>query len=254
MTGPGVTGDEVVGAVTGTVDYLRISTGAPDDGWTSCRRLIDDGDELARLVAGTKAGRGTDRDDVAMSLFVQAYAFRVASAAVGAWLLADAVLDVDPSLTAIGLGRHRPNSLLLHEARLVATSDPLTDLHRVLVDEHLAPLLASARRACRVGEALLWGNVASSIASSFGAFTQPLADRRTEIRDRFEAFLAAARPELAGTGRLVPLGSRWAWERRSCCLWYRTDSGFKCEDCSLWTDAERQERYSAVLAAEESTA
>ena len=34
------------------------------------------------------------------------------------------------------------------------------------------------------------------------------------------------------------IGSRWAWERSACCLWYQTESGFKCEDCSLWTAAE----------------
>ena len=46
-------------------------------------------------MAGTKAARGTDRDDVATSLFVQGYVFRIATVAIGSWVLADAVIDVD---------------------------------------------------------------------------------------------------------------------------------------------------------------
>ena len=245
---------DVVTAVTGTVDYLRIPLGSADGMWHRCDDLVRDADELGRLVASSRSGRGTDRDDVAVSLFVQGYAFRVASAAVGAWLVADSVLDVSPSNTSIGWGRSRPNALLLHDARLVTGDDPLATLHRVLVDEHLALLVDNARRVCRVGAPLLWGNVAASIASSFGAFMDPLPHRRADIGDRLRAFLGTARPELASTGRVAPVGSRWAWERRTCCLWYKTDSGFRCEDCSLWSDDERQARYAAAVAAEEGSA
>ena len=78
----------------------------------------------------------------------------------------------------------------------------------------------------------------------------PLPDRRAEIRDRAAAFFDAARPELAGSGRLVPVGSQWAWERRACCLWYKASGGSRCVDCSLWTDEERQARYREAVAAE----
>ena len=37
------------------------------------------------------------------------------------------------------------------------------------IDGHLAPFVDTAHRSCRVGAALLWGNVAASCASSFGA-------------------------------------------------------------------------------------
>ncbi|HEY1118197.1 MAG TPA: (2Fe-2S)-binding protein, partial [Acidimicrobiales bacterium] len=102
--------------------------------------------------------------------------------------------------------------------------------------------------SCRVGEALLWSNIGAGCASSLGAFMGPLVDRRLEIRDRFEAFLAAGRPELQASGRIAHVGPLWAWERSACCLWYKTDSGFQCEDCSLWSDDERQARYQTVLA------
>lgn len=236
-----------------TVDYLRVSVG--EDArreWLACGDLVGDAAALAAVVATTAAGRGTDRDDVATSLFVQGYAFRVASVAIGAWLLDDVVLDVDPSRTWIALGRHRPDALRLAEARAVDADDPLAGLHEMLVEGHLAPLVRTAHDACRVGEALLWGNVAAACASSFGAFMGPLPDRHDHIRDRAESFFAAARPELARAGRLVHVGPLWAWERASCCLWYKTDSGFRCEDCSLWTDDERHARYERALAEVES--
>lgn len=234
--------------VLATVDYLRVSTGGSDDReWLPCAELVGDRDHLLALVRSTATGRGTDRDDVAMSLFVQGYAFRIASVAVGTWLLDDIVLDVDPAITAVSLGRHRPDAVRFDHVRAAAGAS-LDALHATLVDGHLARLVATAHDACRVGEALLWGNVGAGCASSFGAFMGPLGDRRAAIRDRAEAFFAAARSEVRGSGRIVQVGPLWAWERSACCLWYTTDSGFRCEDCSLWSDAQRQDRYDRVLA------
>jgi ferric iron reductase protein FhuF len=236
---------ELIERITTTVDYLRVAVGGDDESWIRCEPLVSRPLALAELVAGTKAGRGTDRDDVAMSLFVQGYAFRIASLAIGGWVIGDRVLDVTPAHMSIALGRDRPNAVRLDEARILSGDGSLATLHDTLIEQHLAPLVRCAHEACRVGAPLLWGNVAASCASSFGAFWNELEDRRLEIRDRADAFFAAARPEVAGGGRLVHLGRRWAWERKSCCLWYLTDSGFKCEDCSLWTEAERTERYAA---------
>jgi ferric iron reductase protein FhuF len=241
--GDGMDACELLAQVTATVDYLRVSTAATDDDrqWLSCGPLTTEPERLLALVRSSAAGRGTDRDDVAMSLFVQGYAFRIASLAVGGWLLGDSVLDVSPATTAIALGRDRPNAVRVDRPRLVEEN-----LHQHLVDAHLAPLVDAAHRACRVGEALLWGNVGASCASSFAAFVDPLPDRGAEIRDRVEAFFETARPELARSGRVVRVGSRWVWERTACCLWYQTESGFKCEDCSLWTASERAARYAAM--------
>jgi ferric iron reductase protein FhuF len=242
---------EALDRVTVTVDYLRVSVGDSADGdWLDCERLTSDPDALGDLARSTAAGRGTERDDVAMSLLVQGYAFRIASVAIGAWLLDDLVLDVAPARTAIAIGRDRPNALRFDDVRSVAADDPLAGLHTQLVDGHLAPLVDTAHRACRVGEALLWSNVAASCASSFGAFMGPLAERQGEIRERAGAFFGSARPELGGSGQLVPVGTQWAWERRACCLWYKASGGSRCADCSLWSDAERQERYAAAIAAQ----
>lgn len=239
--------------IVDTVAHLRITVGddgaAADVDWLASIQLLEDPGHLAAVVRSTAPGRGTDRDDVAMSLFVQGYAFRIASIAIGAWLLDDVVLDLDPTLTAVALGRHRPNAVRLAEARTVDAAEPLAGVHDVLIDSHLARLVAAAHDACRIGEALLWGNVGAACASSFGTFMEPLREHRAEVRGRAEAFFATARPELRRSGRLVHVGPVWAWERSSCCLWYQTDSGFQCEDCSLWSDEERRARYDAAVAA-----
>jgi len=238
---------EVLAQVTAAVDYLRVTTGAGADAreWLPCASLVSDPEALVAVVGPTAAGRGTDREDVVMSLFVQGYAFRVASVAIGAWLIADAVLDVSPESTAIALGRDRPNAVRLDRPQLVDEQ-----LHGHLIDRHLALLVDTAHRACRIGEALLWGNVGASCASSFGAFVEPLRERGVDIdiRERVEQFFATARPELARSGHVARVGGRWAWERNACCLWYQTASGFKCEDCSLWTPDERAARYVAMQA------
>lgn len=243
---------EVLDRVTSTVDYLRVDVGAGtgETDWLPCAPLVLDPAALGDLSRATAAGRGTDRADVAMSLLVQGYAFRIASIAIGVWFLGDAVLDVSPARTAIAIGRDRPNAVRLVRPRLVAAADPLAALHTELVDGHLAPLVASAHSACRVGEALLWSNVGASCASAFGAFMGPLPDRHEEIRERSGAFFAAARGELAGSGQVVAVGTAWAWERKACCLWYRTTDGSRCADCSLWSDDERRERYDATITAQ----
>ncbi|MGH9014451.1 MAG: IucA/IucC family C-terminal-domain containing protein [Acidimicrobiia bacterium] len=236
---------ELLARITATVDYLRVSVGPHDHGWIGCETLLAEPDRLGELVQSTKAGRGTDRDDVAMSLFVQGYSFRIASLAIGGWVLGDAVIDLAPTRTSIALGRDRPNAVAVDDARVLTVGEPLTALHEALIESHLARLVRAAHAACLVGEPLLWGNVAASCASSFGAFAGELSDRRVEIRDRAEAFFASAPPPLTEAGCLVRLGERWAWERKSCCLWHLTDAGFRCEDCSLWTDEERRRRYAA---------
>lgn len=233
--------------VCATVDYLRVSVGTDDGGeWLGCQRLVTDPDALAALVASTAEGRGTDRDDVATSLFVQGYAFRIASIAIGVWLLDELVLDGDPAITSIALGRHRPNAVRLDDAR--TAGDGIGALHANLIDGHLARLVVTAHKSCRVGEALLWGNVGAGCASSFSAFMGPLEDRRLEVRKRAEEFFASARPEVQASGRLMHVGPLWAWERSACCLWYKTESGFTCEDCSLWSEEDRQARYRKALA------
>lgn len=241
--------------VSRLVDYIRITVGdAPaDENWVAADSLVHDADVLHDVMRTTMDGRGIDRDDIGMSLLVQGYAFRIASAAIGAWLVSGGVVDVAPSNVSIQLGRNRPNAVLLARAEWTVPPDDndldWTALHRHLIDEHLAIVVDTARQACRVGRKMLWSNIASSCASSFGAFMEPMGDRRAWVRTMAEDFLATARPELAAGGEVVPIASVWAWQRHACCLYYQHADTAKCEDCSLFSDDERQARYARILAA-----
>lgn len=245
-------GHDVVEKLLATVDYLRIAVGTAEDSrrWLACDHLIADPQHLFSVVRPTAGEWGSD-DMVAMSLFVQGYAFRIATAAIGSFVLSGDVLSVRPQSTSIGMEHHRLNAVRLDRAELVGAEGDFAVLHRVLIDEHLARFVEAVHRSMRIGEPLLWANVGSSCAASFGAFVGPLADRIERIRDMVEGFFATARGELRRSGRVVRIGRglRWVWERSACCLYYQTEvsNRAKCDDCSLWTPAERSARYAEML-------
>ncbi len=245
-------GRDVVERLLATVDYLRITVGTAEDSrrWLACDHLIADPQRLFSVVRPTVEDWGSD-DMVAMSLFVQGYAFRIATAAIGSFVLSGDVLSVQPQATAIGMEHHRLNAVRVDRAELAPAGGDFAVLHRVLIDEHLARFVEAVHRSMRIGEALLWGNVGSSCAASFGAFVGPLADRAERIRHLAEGFFATARGELRRSGRVIRIGPglRWVWERTACCLYYQTEvgNGAKCDDCSLWSPAERSARYAKML-------
>lgn len=245
---------EALDAVTRAVDYIRVTVGPGGDDWLPAGPLVHHPDALYDTMRTTMEGRGIDRDDIGMSLLVQGYAFRIASVAIGAWLVGGGaehggVVDVAPGNVSIQFGRNRPNAVLLgHAGWAAAPAADWPDLHRHLIDEHLAVLVDTARRACRVGARMLWSNVASSCASSFGAFMPSMEDRLDWLRAEAQRFFATARPELAAGGEVVPIGPLWAWQRHACCLYYQHAAGSRCSDCSLFTEAERTDRYARILA------
>ena len=200
-------GDEVVEELPATVDYLDITVGAAGEGrkWLACNDLIADPSLLLEIAQSTAAAWGAD-DMVSMSLFVQGYVYRIASVAIGSFVLSGDALSVRPESTAIALDRHRLNAVRLDRAELVAADGDLAVLHRVLIDEHLALFVDAAHRSMRIGEALLWGNVGSSCAASFGAFVGPLADQAERIRHLVEGFFSPPRAATC-TGRVAFSGS-----------------------------------------------
>jgi ferric iron reductase protein FhuF len=242
----------VLDTVGGHLSYLRSSTSAPaDDGWISCGDLSAGGPLLRDLLTTTGAGRGTHDEQVAASLFVQGYAFRVGAIPLIAYALALPVPDCLPRNTAIQIGRHRPNNV----AFLSPTLHPpdAAPLKADLVDQHLAPFIDAVRATVTVGERLLWGNVAASFAVAFraieGVLDDPAAKQR--IRDRALALYDTASPRLDGLGTFVTLRGThrdgWFFERTNCCLWYQASGGQYCDDCSLLDPAERTAAWQAQL-------
>lgn len=238
--------------VTEQVGYIRVLIGDSDDpgdgDWARASELVHDPSGLYAAMRATADGRGIARDDIGMSLLVQSYAFRIASAVVGTWLVSGGVIDVSPGIVSIQFARNRPNAVRLDRVEWAVPPPERTtlDVHRHLIDDHLAVLVDTAHRACRVGSRLLWSNVATSCASSFGAFMR--SDNRVRIRERAGEFFTAARPELVAGGDVVPVGPTWAWQRHACCLLYQHGDSAKCSDCSLLSDTERRDRYARILA------
>jgi ferric iron reductase protein FhuF len=244
----------VAEAVQARVTYLTCATDAPEaDGWIRCADLVADPALVRREIEATLPGRRTDDIQVAASLYVQSYAYRVASLAVAAYALDLPSPSCDPDVLAVLVQRHRP-------AR-IAVLDPVC--HRLdapalaarLLDRHLRPFIATVRDSTRIGQRLLWGNVASAIASIFGAMHSvgPCGD--PGVRRRAELFHEAAEPWLGGLGEWseleLPGAFGWYWNRTSCCLWYQTDGGRYCEDCSLHDRAELDASRAAALAGSE---
>lgn len=228
--------DEVISAVQARVSYLRCSSDAPAaDGWISCADLIADPDRLRAEVDATAAGRGTEDPQVAASLYAQAYAFRVPSIAVAAYALGLPVPSSAPASIAIRIARHRPAELAITDP--CCTPTDADRLAHALFDGHIVPFIAAVRATTRIGERLLWGNVAASIATIFRAVQSSAPVGDSNARERAVEFRRAATPWLDGLGAYstieVPKAVGWYWNRTSCCLWYQTTSGSYCDDCSL---------------------
>lgn len=231
--------DDVLAAVSSQVSYLRAATTAPtDEGWIACADLVAGGGGLRELILETGRGRGTDDLQVAASLFVQAYAFRVASVVLGAYALGLPIVDVAPEHTAIRIARDRP-AAIAHTLDAVHEGS-VAELVARLIDGHLAAFIASVRTLTPVGERLLWGNAATSCAVVFRAIEG--VDHDPSVRARAAKFFAAASPIVDGLGgfETLQVGDRegWYWTRTNCCLWYQTTAERRCDDCSLYSEAE----------------
>lgn len=252
---------ELLERITEAVGHMRITVDTdarvvdPTTEWTACEALVNDPDSLASVVASIAAERQIERLDIALSVFAQGYAYRVAAVGIGAWVLDGAVLDLDPRRMAVAFDQSRPRGVRFTHPRLIAHNpvrDPqaLSTLHRELLDRHLTPFIATARTVARVGTRTLWANVGSSCASAFDAFLGALPHQREQIRTYAQTFFAEGPIELARSGELIPVGDRWAWDRKACCLWYQHADNAKCSDCSLRRPDERQARYDQMLAEE----
>lgn len=240
---------EVLASVADQVSYLRATTSTGGADWRRCDELIANRATLVDVVEGTRAGFGADDVTVAASLFTQAYAFRVASVALGAYALGLAVPDVSPKVTAVRIDKPRPTAIAFL-ADDVHESDAALIAHE-LVGEHLAPFVDAVHDSFRVGQRLLLGNAAGSCAVVFRAIEGSGADRAA-VRRRADAFMRECSQWFDGLGSFTVVEhagqSGWFWNRTNCCLWYRTQADRLCDNCSLIPTPELSERRRRELA------
>ena len=235
----------VLSEMTSHVDYLRVSLDAPAaDGWLRCHDLLADPALLAESIRLTGPGRGAPNDMVAASLYVQAYAFRIAVVALGPFALGLASPTCAPEATAIRIARHRPAAVAVLDHRLGQAGDRGPDATaEALLAGHLVPFVEAVAKIFTIGRRLLWGNVAASCMTVFRALDGAPHANRAAVQQQATAFFAAAAPWLEGLGQfdLVRVGEQtgWYWTRQACCLWYQCSGGQVCDDCSLTSPEDR---------------
>jgi ferric iron reductase protein FhuF len=235
-----------------------------EDGlWLSCQDLVSDGAWLGQ-IDGTGDAIGTDDPVVAASIFIQGYAYRMTTLAVACLTVGGVVPGSEPGTMAVGLGRGRVSRVAYLEPTvfdllgghspseaLSESSDAdraLTLVLEQVVELHLRPLIALTRKQVRIGERLLWGNVAASASTAFRTMEGCLGRWVTPLGQRF---FELAPPELQGLGSFFSIESNgqrgWYWERTNCCLFYQIAGHAKCADCSLTPAEERRAAYEANL-------
>ncbi len=116
------------------------------------------------------------------------------------------------------------------------------------IEEHLALLISATRSTVRVGELLLWCNVAASMAVAFRTMEGCLGDW---VQGAVTFFIEHAPAPLQGLGSFLTLENGehrgWFWERTNCCLYDRLPGNVRCADCSRTPSDARRAAYSASL-------
>ena len=257
--------EAAVALVGASLSYLRaevgprptVATGEPvrDDAWVGCGDLLASPHWLAETTRDTGRRLGTNDPVVAASLFVQNYAYRVFTLAVACVTVAGVLPDSSPATMAVSMRRGRPSSLAYLDAR-VATVDPaalrvdpalgedVVDALLEVVATHLSALVESVRETTRVGQRLLWGNIASSCAVAFRTLEGVLGPW---VRPLGESFLERSPTSMRGLGSylLVERDTQhgWFFERTTCCLYDRLPGAVRCADCSRTPRDERRDAY-----------
>jgi hypothetical protein len=227
--------------------FFAVGTGAlPGQRWVPVGALGDPHGPLADRIEAVEAAlfadfRGVETGPSRAVRVAASIAFQgIAAQIVAPLFAAVAVHGALPAAGAVGVARSlhwRPGGggpWLWWPAggRAVACPDP-TALG-ALVTELLAPIVDAVRAQAAVAERVLWGNVASSVASA----RQLVAAGRPDAAPRAAAVgrhLLTTAP-FAATASLrdpAPPDVGWTFQRRSCCLYYRVPVGGICGDCVL---------------------
>ncbi|MFB9381752.1 (2Fe-2S)-binding protein [Pseudonocardia petroleophila] len=218
--------------------FFLVRTG-PDAGGPGRRPLRDlytDPEPLRARIAHVRTVLHSD-DRVAASIAFQGIAALVLSPPLAAVAVHGVLPHLGPDVLHWRPVEGGPWELWCPDPTGTAVADGAAALAGALFEDHLRPLVAAVRAQVAVSERVLWGSVASSVASGkrlIGAQRPQAADAAARVAER----LLDTGP-LAGTGeRRAPTGPDhgWTFRRRSCCLYYRVRDGGLCGDCVLNRD------------------
>lgn len=234
-------------AVAGIGPFFAVATGPEPagGGWVPVRALsgrVDaaggagGADPLDDRIEAVRAALRTDRR-VAASIAFQGLAAQVVSPLFAAVALRGALpVPPGPDGEIAGALRWRPGGagpwLWWPGAGAVV---PCADGElAVVLTGLLGPLVTAVRERVSVSPRVLWGDVASAVASArrLVCAARPAASARpTDV-----AGTVLATAPLAATVELrppVPPDATWTFRRRSCCLHHRAPGGGLCDDCVL---------------------
>jgi ferric iron reductase protein FhuF len=218
-------------ALAALVPFLRARPGATEPGDLLAADLIADPDLLAKEIAASAEGRGSDDPQVLASLWWQGYSYRVAGTTLAAWVVGGSAPDPAAEAgTGVGVARSRPSTLVVGP-----DAPDLGDLATIverLFGAHLEPLAEALRARHLIGTRLVWGNAAASVASCLGAVACA-EGARPELPGRIDEATAALPHDIPSLGTW--LDPHHSYRRTTCCLWWKTtaSAGALCEDCSL---------------------
>jgi len=200
-----------------------------DPTWRPVRDLYTDPRPLAERIDRVAAALPTEEPRVAASIAYQGLAARLVSPLIAV----ASVVGVAPPWSA-GLLHWRPSAVgqwplwLAAEERIEPVADLPAAVAEAVVRPHLVALAEAVRRLVGVSGRVLRGNAASAVVGAGRQVARARPDAAARAEAIVRAVLGAA--ELAGCGTLGP---RWAFRRRSCCLYYRVAGGGLCADCVL---------------------
>jgi hypothetical protein len=213
-----------------------------DDSWRPLRELYTDPDPLAGRIRQVAEVLGGTDPRVAASITYQGLAARLVSPVLAVAAVHGLVppwspdsLHWRPAVTGPlplwesgGAESGGAESGAPGSARRPPPAELPAMVAEVLVQPHLEALADAVRAAVSVSRRTLRGNAASAVvaAGAMVARARPTAGARAE---ELVAGLLAAGP-LVGAGTLT---GRWAFRRKSCCLYYRVPGGGLCGDCVL---------------------
>jgi hypothetical protein len=223
---PRVTMDVALADVARVGPYFSVETD-PDVAdhplWRPLTALY--GPALPDQIAAVRVRLGTTEDRVAASLLFQGVAGRILSPVLATAAGHGRVPDLAPARTYWRAAA--PGPILLATPGAPALAADTATVRRVVVDDHLLPLVSAIRSVTPVAEGLLWGNAASALIGAMTVLAMARPAHAKAASQLVEELLGT--PPLAGTGDVGPHGFR----RRSCCLYYRVPGGGKCGDCAL---------------------
>ncbi len=232
----------VLGEVSPLGGFFAVAQRLDRGVWRPMSELRDDPTAMRSRIDATGAGLAKRSRRSAATLDAKAVAStthlalaaRLLSPAVASAVLAGVVPAM--SLAAAWWQPHSPDPtpLALPEAggEIVGPDDPLrlaATLHRLVIDTAMRDLVLSTQAVQAVSAQVLWGNVASALATAAALVTAVRPDRAAQASQLVAAVLN--RGELADAGSFSGPGRRF--RRRSCCLFYRLPEAGLCGDCVL---------------------